>query len=270
MKNKYRLLAGAVASLLILPGQLNAQVTLSDGGSTASIDLTGGTGMNSWTVLNGQNQLQQQWFYYSIGSGQIQAINALGLSSHTATGNTLDAIYGSSTGLSVEVTYSLAGGGANSGNADMTETLSVINGGAAISTLNFYQYSHFNLLGEGNNTVSIIGDPAGGYGSVSQTAGATSISEAIISPYATYAEAAMNGQTLASFANPAGYTLNDNVSATGDVTWAFEWSQPLASGQELDIYKDKNLSIAMVPEPSAFGLIAVGAGLFGYLLRRRS
>src|SRR5580658_5834308 len=94
----------AISSLLILPGQLAAQVTLSDGGSTATVDLTGGGGMNSWTVLGGQNQLQQQWFYYSINSGAVNPINALGLLGDTTTANSLDVLYGNSQ-LSVEVDY---------------------------------------------------------------------------------------------------------------------------------------------------------------------
>lgn len=264
---------GATLSLLLLPGQLTAQtVTLSDGGSTATVDVGSSAGMNSWSVL-GQNQLMQQWFFYSINGGPVQAINALGgmTYSQQSQNNFLDVTYGNSQ-LSVEVQYSLTGGGTGSGSADMSETLSVVNNsGATLNGLNFYEYSHFNLLQSYNNSIQIFGNQANGYGFVTQTSGNTAIQEAITSPNATSAEAALYNQTLNSFASTPGYNLNDNLTAgPGDVTWSFEWSTNLAAAQELDIFKDKSLSIQPIPEPSTLGLVAVGAGAFGWLLRRRS
>src|SRR5579872_7404260 len=68
----------AVAGVLILPGGAFAQVeTMNDGGSTATIDLGSSAGMNSWTV-NGQNQLQQQWFWYQTDGGVAKSIDTIG------------------------------------------------------------------------------------------------------------------------------------------------------------------------------------------------
>jgi hypothetical protein len=159
----------------------------------------------------------------------------------------------------------------------MQETLAVINNsGQTINNLNFYEYSHFNLLQSGNNSVTIYGDPSSGFSNVRQVSGSTAIQEAITSPNATYAEAALYSQTLNNFATIPGYNLNNQQTAgPGDVTWAFEWSQSLAStndtsANELDIFKDKSINIAPIPEPSTLALIAVGVGAFGSrLLRRR-
>ena len=68
-----------LSGMLLLPGQGIAQlVTLTDGGSTATVDLGSSAGMNSWTV-NGQNQLNQQWFWYRANGGTAQPINTIGM-----------------------------------------------------------------------------------------------------------------------------------------------------------------------------------------------
>jgi len=71
----------AMSGMLLLPVQGMAQYSLSDGGSTATLNLgagTGNLGMNSWTVLGGQNQLNQQWFWYSVNGSAPQPINTIG------------------------------------------------------------------------------------------------------------------------------------------------------------------------------------------------
>lgn len=68
----------AVSGALFLPGHAFAQVvTMNDGGSTATVDLGSSAGMNNWTV-NGQNQLNQQWFWYRTDGGIAQPINSIG------------------------------------------------------------------------------------------------------------------------------------------------------------------------------------------------
>jgi hypothetical protein len=137
-------------------------------------------------------------------------------------------------------------------------------------TLNFYEYSHFNLLQSANNNVTIFGSP-GSFIYVEQTSGATAIQEAIISPDANYAEAENFGVTLAELNGTPGLVLNSNDTSAGpgNVTWAFQWTSAINPGGELDILKDKTLSIAMVPEPSTIALIALGMGALGLALRRK-
>lgn len=251
----------AFAGAFLSVGTAGAQtVTLSDPGTTATVQLTGsGAGMNSWSVLN-QNQLNLQWFYYSINGGTAQSIDSLGLLSDSqGANNNLNVTYGNSQ-LSINVQYSLLGGGNGSGDADITETIAVNNLSGSGFNIDLYEYSNFNLL-QSPNTVTIFGDGNGGYNYVQQTSGATAITEGIISPSANYAEAAAVPSTLNSITTVPNYQLNDNLTAgPGNVTWAFEWSQSVGAGQNLDIFKDKSLSIAPVPEPASIALIALGLG----------
>jgi hypothetical protein len=263
-----------VSGMLLLPGLGIAQtVALTDLGSSATIDLVGGAGMNNWSVL-GKNQLMQQWFWYRTDGGVAQPINTIGgLTYQTFTGNSgineVDATYQNSQ-LSIQINYILTGGGVGSGNADMTETITARNLSGSQLNLNFYEYSYFDLLQSGNNNITIYGDSNSGYDHVLQTSGSTAIQEGIISPNANYAEAANFDQTLNELNTQAGLELNDSMSAgPGNVTWAFQWNQSIAAGDELDIFKDKNLSIAMIPEPSSVAIIVLGAGALGLALRRK-
>ena len=260
-----------LSGMLLLPGRGAAQlITLTDGGSTATVDLSSSAGMNSWTV-NGQNQLNQQWFWYRTDNGVAQPINTIGgLQYQTTGGNTLDAIYQNNQ-LSVDIIYTLTGGGVGSGNADITEQIMVINQSSSALNLNFYQYSNFNLLGVANDNVQIIGGP-GNYNFVRQWNGSTAIQEAVTAPSALNAEAELNGQTLNELNTTPGLTLNDNLTAgPGNVTWALQWSSTLdADGGEFDLTKDKSLSIQVVPEPSAAVLAVLGGlCLTGWTVRRR-
>jgi len=271
-----------VAGLLFLPGSANAQnITLSDGGSTATINpglVNGGSGtlgMDSWSVLSGQNQLNQQWFWYSVNGSTAASIDAIGGYNPTLNAPNDATLTYANSQLSVSIEYVLSGNGVSSGSADLQEYISVVNEGGSQINLNFYQYSNFNLLGQ-PNTVSISGGP-GAYTGATQTtggAGGSGLAEVIDVPYANYAEAALAGVTLSEL-GAAPYTLNDNTSTgPGDVSWAFEWNATLApygqSGDMLDITKDKGLSIQIVPEPSTFAMIVLGAAALGLARRRQS
>lgn len=264
----------AAAGLLLIPSYASAQspVLMQDGGSTANVDLTGGSGMNSWTV-NGQNQLNQQWFWYQTSGGVAQAINTIGTPTvSTSSGadgiNNLTAVYQNSQ-LKLTINYALSGGGVGSGNADITESIMAQNISGSAFTLNFYQYSAFNLLGEGNDTVQIFGSP-GDFLGFRQANGSTAIAEAIASPDAQYAEAAAAGYTLNRLNTVSGLTLNDNLtSGPGIETASLQWGVLLNPGDEFDLTKDKSISISVTPEPSTLSLLAFGVGAAGFALRRR-
>jgi len=280
------------AALVFLPGNGIAQVTLSDGGSTASINTgnTGTLGMSSWTVLYGQNQLNQQWFWYSIDGSAPQPINALGGLTVTDNGfgaqglNDVTLTYANAE-LSASVEYQLTGYGNNSGNADLAEGIAVQNLDGSSHSLTFYEYSYFDLLGSSTpNTVHIAGSP-GAYTGAQQTAGgvpnSTGIAEVIDAPYANRAEAALYNQTLLELGGASYLNLNDHMSAgPGNVTWAFQWNQTLQPYGSVDdlgnptdtlaIAKDKGLGISLVPEPSTMAFIALGLGALGLARRRQS
>ena len=270
----------AVAGVLFLPGKGTAQIiNMNDNGSQVSVNLGSQAGMNNWSV-NGQNQLIQQWFWYQTGGGVAQSIDTIGTPSvTTATGssgiNVLSATYENSQ-LSLTIQYVLSGGGAGAGNADMLESISIQNVSSSALNLNFYEYSHFNLLADGNNNaVQLFGNGVIGglpFTAVRQSNSYTFIEEAIIPPYANYGEAAIAGQTLNELNAVPRLALNDNASAgPGDVTWAFQWVQnDLAPGQVFDVSIAKGLSNQPIPEPTTVALIALGLGAWGMARRRQS
>jgi len=268
------------AGLLLLSAGAKAQnIPLSDGGSTASINPgaayggTGNLGMNNWSVL-GQNQLNQQWFWYSINGNTAASIDTIGGFTPTPYApNDVLLTYANSQ-ISVGIEYVLSGNGVGSGSADLQEYITVLNPSDSGQTINlsFYQYSNFNLLGNNNNTVTISGTP-GGYTGATQTTsggGGSGLAEVIDAPYANYAEAALAGVTPTELAGGP-YTLNDNTGpVTGDVSWAFQWNATLTPGEMLDITKDKGLSIIIVPEPSTIALVVLGVAGLGLARRRQS
>ena len=263
-----------VSGMLLSPGNGFAQVvTLSDGGSSANIDLGSSAGMNNWTV-NGQNQLNQQWFWYRTGNGVAQPINTISAASVlTYAGmdgiNEVISTYQNAQ-LTLTIDYYLIGGGVGSGNADVAENISIVNNTGSAFSFNFYQYSDFNLLGSGaNDTVQIFGSP-GSFNYAQQTSGGTGIGEVIVAPNANHGEAAYAGQTLAELNGTSNLTLSDNAYAgPGDVTWALQWGDTIGAGQEYDISKDKNLRIEVIPEPSTVAIIILGAGALGLARRRK-
>ena len=263
-----------VSGMLLLPGHGIAQVvTMNDGGSSATIDLGSSAGMNNWTV-NGQNQLNQQWFWYRTGDGVAQPINKISAASvQTYAGmdgiNEVISTYQNAQ-LTLTIDYYLTGGGVGSGNADVAENISIVNNTGSGLSFNFYQYSDFNLLGSGaNDTVQIFGSP-GSFNYAQQTSGGTGIGEVIVAPNANHGEAAYAGQTLAELNGTSNLTLSDNTYAgPGDVTWALQWGDTIGAGKEYDISKDKNLRIEVIPEPSTVALIILGAGALGLARRRK-
>jgi len=266
----------AVSGVLFLPASGVAQVyTMTDGGSSATVNVNSSAGMSDWTV-NNQNQLNQQWFWYRTDNGIAQPINTISAASvqtyYNGVGgvNEVTATYQNAQ-LTLTIDYYLTGGGVGSGNADLAENISVVNNTGSALNLNFYQYSDFNLLGSGaNDSIQIFGSP-GSYNFAQQMTGGTAIGEVVVAPNANYAEAAYAGQTLAELNGTANLTLNDTTSAgPGDVTWALQWGSTIGAGQEYDISKDKSLSIEVVPEPSTVAFIALGLGAWGLARRRRS
>ena len=94
--------AGAFASA-------SAQLTISDGNSSADLDPTTSAGMRNW-VVDGTDHLFQQWFWYRIGgNGGEAAINTIGGTSASASGNVAQISYQNGL-IKVETTYIMTGG----------------------------------------------------------------------------------------------------------------------------------------------------------------
>jgi hypothetical protein len=264
-------LAVAVSCLTPTLSPAVVNYSLTDGGSTAYIDVNSAAGMYHWDLGFGGNQLQQQWFWYRIGNGLAQPINAIGAPSvNVYSANWIDVTYTSTSGplFSLTVSYVLTGGGVNSGTALIKENITVLNqSGGTINGFNLFQYSDFNLLGTpGGDSVSISST----FDSVVQTEGSAGIGEVITNPFADRAEAAIVNSTVNNLSTIPGYDLNNNLTAgPGDVAWAFQWIADINDNQELLIVKDKGVRITVIPEPSVLALVALGLGAASALRRRK-
>ncbi|MGO8836153.1 MAG: PEP-CTERM sorting domain-containing protein [Limisphaerales bacterium] len=280
---------GIATGVLFLPSAGMAQVditgqstyTMNDNGSTATVNVgnTGTLGMNGWFVGGvSQSQLNQQWFWYSINGSAPQPINAISAATvYSVNGNPLGSlndlgvVYNNDQ-LTASLEYILSGNGAATPSADLMEYISLVNNGSSPINLSFYQYSNFNLLQNNNNTVNISGGP-GNYAGATQTTGGpggTGIGEVILGPNANRAEAAQVPQTFNELSGLNYLNLNDSTTATGDVSWAFQWNVTLDVGQEFDLTKDKGLQVTVVPEPGTTALAVLGGlCLTGWTVRRR-
>jgi len=263
---------GVATAVLLATSPLQAAVyTLNDNNSTAIIDADNQSGMFSWTV-DGQDQLNQQWFWYRVGNGlaaSIDTISASALIYNDA--NTLITSY-THNDFVLQITYILTGGGAGSGDADILESISVQNTSNGTLDFHLFQYSDFNLLGTpgGDSVVIQDNDPPPGYDYILQFDGATDISETINDPDADRAEVDSPFNTINNLNTIAGYNLNNTLSGgPGDMTWALQWNRAIAAGTTFDVFKDKRLSITNIPEPTAASLLGLALGAWVVSRRKK-
>jgi hypothetical protein len=256
----------------------NAQiVTLTSGNSSATVDLGSQAGMGNW-LINGQNQLKQQWFWYRIDGdtpGQ-HSIDTLGTPTFVSNGFQVDATY-TSARFSLEITYTLIGGGPGGSDwtSDIKENISIVNLTGGSLGFHFYQYSDFALAGSAGNETAAIFQDGGFFSKANVTKNASQLSETIDQPLANEAEADLGTNTLSRLNSGLNYDLGtaSGVGLTSgpddnlDATWALQWDFTLGAFGTADVIKDKKLSVAPVPEPAALSLLGLGAAAF--ILRRK-
>lgn len=268
-------LGGVALGLLGAVGQLPAQiVTLTDGNSVAHVDPYSSSGMYDWYV-QGQNQLQQQWFWYGVGNGPVQSIDQIATPIITTTGTRgLTATYVNPGNFSVGIDYLLTGGSTvgvgQNAVSDISEAIKIVNLSGSTLSFHFYQYSHFNLGGLGQDTVELGKNLRGLFNEATQTSPGVALTETVTTPGANQGEVAPAGTTLATLTGGGVVNLGTgNVGpVSGDVTWALQWDLTIAPGATALISKDKYLSVVVVPEPSALALLGLGLGVV--IFRRRA
>jgi hypothetical protein len=267
-------LAAIVAIGLV--SQASAQIiTLSDLNSVAQVAPNTQNGMFYWAV-QGQNQLQQQWFWYGVGNGPVHSIETIsGAALSQPTGRELITTYNN--GLySVSIDYLLTGGTVVSAGqqaaSDIGETIKIVNTSGAVLPFHFYQYSYFNLNGQNSDVVQLGKNGRGLFNDALQmdAADQNSMTETVTTPGANHGEVGTVGVTLAKLNGGGPVLLSDNAGPVGPagVTWALEWDLNIAPGGSAIISKDKSLNVLVIPEPSTLALLGLG-GLAGCLARRR-
>jgi hypothetical protein len=270
-----RIIAVGTSSLItcvVLHGLAGAQTaTIANRNSTITFDLGSSAGMNSWTV-NGFNQLNQQWFWFGIGSGPLLDVSQISAPIYSAIGNTISVAYSNSQ-YEVDLDYTLLGFGTGSGKSSLTEQVNFVNHTASAIDLHFFMYSDFTLGGAAyanSQNVTL------GYVTSLGTTNTTSLqtvsairatnSIAINMPAANRLEVAGGSQLYNELTTSNGWTLNNfTTGGPGHETWAMEWDQTVNAG---DTFGTLSISDTMqVPEPSLYLIGAVGVWITVFCAR---
>jgi hypothetical protein len=256
-----------VALLVVSAVQSRAQIdNLSARNTALQIDVAGGTpGLSDWTV-NGINQLDQQWFYYSVGGGSISSIDNIGTFSssliNAGFSPSLTEVYSNSTFL-LTTTYILGSGQVGSGTASLSTTVTLQNLSGATQNIDLYQYSDFWLGGVSggqnvqftttNSPYNVFQSGTGGplNGKISSVSGGTGdVVEEVAGLF--------NGTQFGIVNGGPTVTLNDSPlsAGTGNVNYAYEIESSLtASGAGSSVTISE---LQTVPEPSSLALISSG------------
>jgi hypothetical protein len=265
------LFAGAVV-------QSGAQIyTLAIRDTSLQFNLAGG--LSNWTI-DGANQLNKQWFYYSVGSGPVYSIDTIApWSTPTLSTNlgktqiTLNETY-SGSAISVGTKYVLAGGVLGSGQATLSQTLTLSNPSSTTQVFHFYQYSDFDLGGvSGGQNIAFSSNGSGLYYQVVQSSLAGPILNGSVtgvnggSNTVSEVQAGLWDGTQFGLGNgnPAPLLNNTLTAGSGNVVYAYEWDATLASGDSIIISEIQTV----VPEPSSMALIGSGMLALTLLGRRR-
>ena len=262
----------ALAVCGTMVGNASPLVTMTSGNSSVGVDLGTSAGMSSYSV-RGVNQLAQQWFWMGVNGAGQQPINQLGNLGYTSGfdglgGAWLSASY-TAPNFVVRIDYSLNGGTPNDYTSDLKETIQVENTSGSPLSIRFFQFSNFDLDGsKPGDSIQIYSTLLGGltkYYKATQTKGLNQLSETTDAPAADAAKAG-DATALLGLLNGGLLSLDNVLSYSGDAAWAFQWDRTLQAGETVDIFKDKRLSVAPIPEPASFGLLSLG--LLGFILRR--
>jgi hypothetical protein len=256
----------SLLGMLCVSNSAIAQLTLSDQNTTIHITTNSSAGMDSWTV-DGQNVLDQQWFWYRVGNSGAQAsLDTLPATYTFTDAADLTATYTGATFL-VTAKFSLLGGLPASGTSDLGIQFRVTNTSGSAETFHFFEYSNFTLGLSGSDIVQFQNSNSvfqtGSLGSVTETNNAV-VTGGSGFPAPMHYEANVVPNTLTSLTSSNNYFLNGATSATGDVTWAFQWDLPINAGASSQFSKDISVQ---VPEPGTVSLVV--AGFAGLCLWRR-
>ncbi len=274
-----RWVAGGVLCLMMALGSsvLGVAVTLTDENASVVIDPESDAGMSDW-VVDGVDHLEKQWFYFRVGDGPEQPLNALPLVDMVVS----DGGFGdpnpervvmryADQRIMVTIGYVLTGSNPGEGFSHINEDISIDNLTREPLDVSFFQYSDFDLAGTARDDWARVDSPDL-FNTARQNDGVVAFSEAPVTPVPDHFEVSLFDGTLAKLTDGDADDLSDVAGpiGPGNLAWAFQWSRELAplgeSRSSLLISKLKRIETA-IPEPGVLGLMLVGvAGAVG---RRR-
>ncbi|HSY43758.1 MAG TPA: hypothetical protein VK811_07585 [Candidatus Acidoferrum sp.] len=258
--------AALLGILLAVPVVQSQAQTYNLSTGTTSLQINAGgsnAGLSNW-MNGGVNELAQQWFYYSVGGGNVNSIDTINpWSLVSQSGTSLSGTYSDST-LSVTTTYALASAG-------LTTQVAVQNLSGSTEAFNFYQYSDFGIGGvSAGQDVYFPGSgfPYTVYQYNPNNAGIGYLQGSVDVGIGTTVEEAAginNGTQLGlKNGNPApNFTNSSGIVGPGSVNFGYEFTATLAPGSSITFNE-----LQVVPEPSALALISCGILVFGLFSRR--
>lgn len=244
----------------------SAQVTLTSGNSLVTIDPTQAApsfsaGMNSW-VVDGVNELFQQWYWYRVGEGPESSINTIGPPVINLTGTNQANIRYIGSQFTLDLTTTLIGGAPSSGASSVSEIMRITNTSATALDYHLFEYDDFDLGTVFNDDQAVLVNS-----STIRQFDAQTNSLVNTVPVPNHWQIAASGPIFASLTDASPTTLSDSGSpfGPGDATFAFEWDIVINPGDTFLMSKNKLID-QVVPEPAS--LIALG-GLGLIAIRRR-
>jgi hypothetical protein len=235
-------------------------------------------GVSSW-VVDGTSQLYNQWFYYRVGTstsgqGGELPISALPLFSSevNSAGDVLTLVYGDQRSFTIQVRYSLQGGGAGSLVSDLGEQINIRNWTDHTLDFHFFQYSDFDLAGtpQNDNTTLVNAN------TIRQTDTTTqaTLSETVVTPAPSHYQIANFASLFLALNDGGPTTLNDSSAGAvqpGDMEWAFQWDFSIGAGDTVNISKDKRLDNYRLPDSgTTAGLLGMAMTALAMIRRRVS
>jgi len=255
-------LLAAVAAIFHAPAAAGV-ITLTSGDSLVDLDPDSSAGVFNWQI-GGVSHLSQQWFWFRVSldgfDDREHSLHLLddspAILQHPAMPNMARLTY-SDDRLEVKVTYVLVSG-TGLRTADLLEVVKITNLTGDTITINFFQYTDFDLGGDDEDDLVRI---TGGNTAFQQDTDSNIIlSETIVSRNPDRHEAAAGPDILDKLEDDniddlSGPSL---LATAGDLTWAFQWKdRDIPAGQAFLISKNKVLTSEPIAEPAALCLISL-------------
>lgn len=268
------LTALSAGTLILGPLSTASAATLQNGNSTLLVNPNSSVMNYSWLVDGvdefGGSPAGQESFFFSLGSAAPQPLSVLSPSVIYNSGGVLTVKYTDPGEFTILLVDNLIGGTPNSGNASLTELLSINNTSTAPIDLHIFQYVDFNAAAADNNyTLSLSNSPPN---TADQTdALGDHLNVAVDTP--DEYQIANDSSVYMKVTGPTFQPLNDNSTGpiTGATNFAFEWDPIINCPGTDQISITESVQNHVVPLPPAtYGVLFTLTGMAGIGAIRRA